>query len=338
MRATPMHVLPPRLTLAPERRRRLLEVAAGRVPADLALIGGKVLNVFTGRLARLAIGIAEGRIAWVSEDPGKARRTVDLDAETVVPGLIDAHTHVDIVCTPNAYAAAAVRFGTTTAVADTYTLSRYLDDEPLAAVLAGLQARRLKLLWGVSGGDIGAAAARLPVTRLRALLSRPDASGVGELTAWKPLLEGAARIAALVSGAVDAGLRVDGHLPGASRATLGALAAAGVTSDHEAINGDELAARVELGLWTMLRHSTMRPDGVALGRAVHDAKLPTTRMPLTADGLLPQDLARGHLDRVVRAVVKGGVEPVDAVRMATLHPATYLGLDAHLASLRPGRG
>jgi adenine deaminase len=58
---------------------------------------------------------------------------------------------------------------------------------------------------------------------------------------------------------------------------------------------------------------------------------------LTADGLLPQDLARGHLDRVVRAVVEGGVVPVDAVRMATLNPATYLGLDAHLGSLAPGR-
>jgi adenine deaminase len=58
---------------------------------------------------------------------------------------------------------------------------------------------------------------------------------------------------------------------------------------------------------------------------------------LTADGLLPQDLARGHLDRVVRAVVEGGVAPIDAVRMATLNPATYLGLDAHLGSLAPGR-
>ena len=333
----PMRRLPPRLELSLARRHRLLQVAAGAEPADLAVTGGRVLNVFTGALSRAAIGIAEGRIAWVRDEPGPARERLDAGGASIVPGLIDAHTHVDIMCTPSAFAAAAVCFGTTAAVADTYTLSRYLDDERLAGVLDALEAAPLKLLWGVSAGDIAVDPARLPAARLNALMRRPDASGAGELTSWRALLDGDARLAEFIGATVNAGLRVDGHLPGASRATLASMSAAGVTSDHEAIDGEELAARVEIGLWAMLRHSTLRADGVALGRAVRERGLPTGRLLLTADGLLPQDLARGHLDRVIRAVVEGGVDPVDAVRMATLNPATYLGLDAHLGSLAPGR-
>ena len=58
---------------------------------------------------------------------------------------------------------------------------------------------------------------------------------------------------------------------------------------------------------------------------------------LTADGVTPQTLVGGHLDTVVRRVIEGGVDPVDAMRMATLHAATYLGLDAHVGSVAPGR-
>src|SRR4051812_26678311 len=98
-----MHTFPRRLQLSPARRRKLMLAAAGEAPADLRLTGGRVLNVFTGRLGDAAIGIAEGRVAWVRAEPGPARESADLDGATVVPGLIDAHTHVDVQCTPSSY-------------------------------------------------------------------------------------------------------------------------------------------------------------------------------------------------------------------------------------------
>jgi adenine deaminase len=88
----------------------------------------------------------------------------------------------------------------------------------------------------------------------------------------------------------------------------------------------------------MLRHSSLRPDAEALARAVVERGLDTRRMLLTADGVLPIQLVRdGHVDETLRRVIAGGLDPVEAVRMATLHPAMYLGLDAHLGSVAPGR-
>lgn len=332
--------LPSRLRLAPAERQRLAAAAGGLEPVDLALVGGQVLNVFTGRVSEASVGILGGRVAWAGAPAGEAREIVDLGGATVVPGLIDPHAHGDIVCTPVAFAHEAVRHGTTTVVLDAYTLAALLDDATLAGVMDALEAAELKVLWGLrptrdAGGPADDAA--LPRERLAALLARPGVSSTGETTAWRALLEGDERVAGFVGDAVDAGLNVDGHLPGASPRTLARLAAAGVTSDHEAIDGDELAARIEAGLWAMARHSSLRPDGEELGRAIASRGLEQGRLLLTADGVVPGDLVRGHVDAVVRAVIRGGVAPVAAVRMATLNAATYLGLDAHLGAVAPGR-
>jgi adenine deaminase len=332
--------LPARLRIDVAARRRLIDVASGVEPADLALTGGRVLNVFTGRVASASIGLAGGRIAWVGDAPAAARREVSLDGGTVVPGLIDPHCHTDIMGTPTAFVEVAARKGTTTAVVDTHILSAFLDDAALERVMTVLDEGPMKVLWGVRPSRDGGGPhddAVLPPERLRRLLAHPGVASTGEMTAGHALLAGDERLERYVSDVVDAGLRVDGHAPGASPATLARLAAAGLTSDHEAISGDELAARVEVGLWTMVRHSSLRQDGVELGRAVAERGLPLDRLLLTADGVLPQDLVHGHLDTTVRKVIEGGVRPADAVRMGTLNPATYLGLDAHVGAIAPGR-
>ena len=87
----------------------------------------------------------------------------------------------------------------------------------------------------------------------------------------------------------------------------------------------------------MVRHSSLRPDGDELGRAIAEQSLPIGRLMLTADGLMPGDVDCWHVDEVVRRIIRQGVDPVAAVTMATLHPAEYLGLDAHLGSVAAGR-
>ena len=125
--------------------------------------------------------------------------------------------------------------------------------------------------------------------------------------------------------------------PRASLATLERVVAAGVTSDHESVSGEQLLERVRLGLWTMIRQSSLRPDASQIASVLAGSAQDASRLLLTADGVDPEDLEHGHLDAAVRAVIGAGVPAESAVRMATLNPATYLGLDAHLGSIAPGR-
>lgn len=296
--------------------------------------------MFTGEVVDTSVGIAGGRIAWVGRDGGEGARAVDLDGGTLVPGLIEPHCHADIVYTPPALAAAIGPHGTTTVCADTLFLSLAFDDDDLLSVLRRFDSLPVKFLWNlrnVLDGRSPDEIERLGVPRMEALLAR--VAGVvasGEMTGWPRLLAGDERLSAFVEDVVDAGLRVDGHAPGASRRTLDALAAAGVTADHEAISSDEVRERVDAGFWVMLRHSSLRPDAPALASAVRSAPY-RDRFMLTTDGPVAADAVEGHLDHVVRQLLAEGVPAVDAIRMATVQPATYLGLDAHLGSIASGR-
>lgn len=332
--------LPKRFVLDAAARRHLVEVAAGRATADRVVRGASVLNVFTGEVLRGDVGIASGRIAWVGGESRPAIETLDVDGGVLVPGLIEPHCHPDLLYTPTALGAAIVRHGTTTVCADTVFLSLALDDDPLVELLEAVAQGPVKFLWNLRNsldGEAPGEITRLGAERMIGLLDRlPGVVASGEMTGWPAMLRGDPRLCQFIEAVVAAGLRVDGHAAGVSAPRLAQLAAAGVTADHEAITGDELLERLRLGVWAMLRHSSLRPDGATLALAIPPGPL-RSRVMLTTDGPVALDLVRGHLDEVVRIVMSAGIDTVDAVRMATLHPATYLGLDAHIGSVAPGR-
>jgi predicted amidohydrolase YtcJ len=71
------------------------------IAADLVLANGRILTLDPGRPRATALAVAGGRIAAVGADREvkgwRDRRTevVDLGGATVVPGLVDAHAHLD---------------------------------------------------------------------------------------------------------------------------------------------------------------------------------------------------------------------------------------------------
>ena len=163
-------------------------------------------------------------------------------------------------------------------------------------------------------------------------------AGAADLTRWPEIwrsnscaLDGIARARAL-------GKRADGHTAGASYEKLNAIAAAGISACHEAITPAEVVDRLRLGLWTMLRHSSLRPDMPALAQAITEMHADTRRLMLTVDGPAPGFIAgRGFIDEALRQIVAAGVPPVTAIQMATINPATYYHLDEELGGIAPGR-
>ena len=301
--------------------------------------GARVLNVFNGRLERREIGISEQRIAWILQDGHAEAPRLDLDGQIVVPGLVEPHAHPDLLYGPLALAAAAVQFGTTTLCADLLTFCLLLDDEALASLLRTCRSAPLRLLWSLrpSAEGGGPPEARLSKERLIRLMDdQPPIVSIGEMTAWRALVEGDLRLRKIVTEGQRHGLRVNGHLPGASDRSLQRAAVAGVSDDHEATTVSEALARLDLGFWTMIRHSSLRPDARVISPGLVGYRS-LNRAMLTTDGPVAADLAGGHLDVAVREVVGGGLDPIDAIRMATINPATYLGLDQFVGSIAPGR-
>ena len=333
-----------RPTLELPARLRLGAVARGERAADVVLRGGSVLNVFTGEILPAHVAVSGERIAYVGmrdDMAGPRTRVVDVAGRVLVPGYIDPHVHPGNLVTPTALARYVLPLGTTTVVADTLQFWELGGGRAVRAIADALADAPLKFFWmlRVHGQSrTHDEARRFPVAELVRTFAHPWVLAVGEVTRWPEAYQGDRELLRRLDVALSRGRRVEGHTAGASAEKLPAIAVAGMTSDHEPITAREVLERARQGIAVMLRESSLRPDLAGLLGVLKEAPALASRLMLTADGSMPAFVrAHGFVDNLLRLAMAGGVSPVDAYRMATLNPATYYGLDAHVGSIAPGR-
>jgi adenine deaminase len=177
-----------------------------------------------------------------------------------------------------------------------------------------------------------------PAEEIAEMLAWPEVVASGEITNWSAVAKGDQRLAAGIEAAKQARRRVEGHNAGASYNRLNELSAAGISSDHEAITGQEALDRLRLGMWTMLRQSSLRPDLEHMLKALEPVIGASRRLMLTTDGAVPSFYAeRGMIGGALDLATDNGVDPMRALQMATIDPATFLQLDETLGGIAPGR-
>ncbi len=326
-----------------EESRTLLEVAAGRRPADRYLDGATLLNVYSGELYPANVAIAGRRIAYVGRSRamvGPETEVLALEGRTLAPGYIDPHTHITGMTTPAEFAREVLRGGTTALVADTLQLLLQTPFDRLPGLLTDLAEMPVLIVWSLRlhGASSLPDETMFGRDRIAALLDVETVRAAGEVTRWPAVYRGDDDLLRKIALAQARGRRVDGHAPGASSDRLQALAAAGWSSDHEAITPDEVLSRLRAGVYTMLRQSSLRPDVPLLAAAVTEDRARSARLMLTADGPEAVTIADcGYMDHVIRQAIAAGIPPITAYQMATLNPAAYLGLDEEIGGIGPGR-
>jgi len=325
-------------------RRRLTAVARGAAPADLYVRGGTLLNVYTGELYPANVAVRGERIAYVGardDMVGAGTRVLDVAGRVLVPGYVDPHVHPAHVITPSALARHVVALGTTTLFADTLQFWELGGLRAFTAVADALAGSPVKFYWMIrphAQSRTTDERRRFPLRALARALAHPSAVAVGEVTRWPDVHAGDADLLRRLELALARGQRVEGHTAGASTERLAAIAAGGLSSDHEPITAREVLDRARQGIAVMLRESSLRPDLGDLLTALKDAPGLAARAMLTADGSMPAFvLEHGFVDHLIRTAMQRGVPPLDAYRMATLNPATYFGKDAELGGIAPGR-
>jgi adenine deaminase len=330
--------------VTPTERRRLTHVARGAAPADLYVRGGTLLNVYTGELYPANVATRGERIAYVGlrDDRVGARTTViEAGGRVVVPGYIDPHVHPAHVITPAALARHLLPLGTTTLFADTLQFWELGGLRAFTTVADALARSPVKFYWMIrphAQTRTTDEARRFPLRDLARALAHPWSVAAGEVTRWPEVHAGDPDLLARLDLAIARGQRVEGHTAGAGAEKLAALAAGGLTSDHEAITAREVLDRARQGIAVMLRESSLRPDLGGLLDALKEAPGLAARAMLTADGSMPAFIRdHGFVDHLLRTALGAGVPPVDAYRMVTLNPATYFHQDADLGGIAPGR-
>lgn len=334
-----MRSLPPAFLPTVDDLQRLRLVAGGHAPADLILRDAAVVAVHTGEVLRRDVVVAGRHIAAVTP-VGRfdAPQVEDLAGAYLAPTFIDTHIHIEYtMLTPGELARLIVPRGTTCLLADPNCIANVLGAAGMDLVAA--TGTPLRILQQISpevprlpGLELGGAVVDDGdvVERVR----RPNAVSLGE---GNPFNLSAAS-AAKQQAALSAGRRITGHTARLMDEPLWAYLAGGVSDDHNAVTTAEVVERLRLGLTITVMAGSMNDncpevfaDVAALGQGL-------AHVCFCADDKHVEDLAsQGHIDHHVRQAVKAGVDPVTAIRMATLNAAAYARIDHVLGSVTPSR-
>jgi adenine deaminase len=325
-------------------RRCLAAVALGEQPADLVIQGGRLVDVHTTEIYPADVAIAGCRIALVGEASacvGPDTDVIEAEGRYLAPGFIDTHFHIGATAlVPSQLAAVMVPFGTAAIVTDFYepgqmggtSAIRLLLDEsaqtPLRTYLSPFYVN-LQTVPGLPG---------IPLPEFSEMLSWPECIELREWNAGVELAGGEAT-AAVADLARSLDIRLGGHLKGLHGAALQASVALGAQSEHEAHTAKEALDRARLGVAIQARFSSGRRQDLpnileAITRYHCDPRL---FMFCTDEEDVDELADLGHIDHRVRWAIELGVAPVDALRMASLNAAAYLGICGDLGSVTPGR-
>ena len=329
---------------------RLVDVAAGREPAELVIRNGRWVNVLTREVVTdIDVAVSRGRIACIVEDAsycaGAGTRVIEAEGRFLVPGLADAHMHVESsMCTITEYVRAVLPHGTTAIFADPHEIANVFGLDGVRMMAAEAAAMPINVFLQVpscvpSAPGLETSGARITAREVREALSWPGVIGLGEMMNFPGLAGNDPQMHAEVAAAMRAGKTVGGHYasPVLGR-SFHAYLAGGPADDHENMREVDAVQRARRGLRPMLRFGSAWHDVAAQITAVTERGLDPRRFILCTDDVDAATLVReGHMDRVLRHAVELGCDPLVALQMMTINTAEHFGVERDLGCLAPGR-
>jgi adenine deaminase len=326
-------------------RTALVEAALGVRPLDLVIRGGALLNVYTGEVYAADIGIFGDRIAVIDKEQQLGLRgAAEFDARGLIaiPGFIDTHVHIEsTMVTPPNFARGVLPFGTTTVVIDPHEIANVSGRAGVEYMLRASEGLPLRVYVTVPScvpavPGLETAGATFDANDIAEMLAWPRVIGVAELMDYPGVVRQEPRMAAIVEAGLAAGKALEGHAPLLGGRELAAYLAAGVDSDHESRDWEEMVEKLQAGMWIYCRENTFRRGAADLARALEDIPHPWN-VAVCTDDIDPDDLLqRGHMDRGLRVLIEQGVDPALAIRFATLNGAARYRL-RDLGALAPGK-
>jgi len=312
---------------AHETLKEKIRAARGEIPSDLVLKSGKVVNVFSGEVVQTDVAIHRGGIVGVGPRYS-GRREVDCAGKWIAPGFIDGHYHIESsMVLPSGLAAALAPWGTSAIVADPHEIANVMGLGGVRLMLDDSRSAPVDIFFMapscVPATHLESSGAQLPASELKKLLKQPRVLGLAEMMNYPGVLGGADEV--LEKILLFREKVIDGHAPGLGGRDLQGYLTAGIRSDHETTDRASGREKMSHGMMVMIREGTSARNLEELAPLVTDRNF--WRFCFVSDDLHPRDiLERGHLNFMIRKAVGLGMDPVTAIRLATISPAMYFGL------------
>lgn len=325
---------------------RVMDVAQGKARADLLIKNARVVNVFTRRVEEVEVAIAEGVIAWLGNESDSNSREAeivyDAGGKYLIPGLIDAHCHIEMsFMSAVPFAQSVIAHGTTAAVLDMHDVCNTGIDcmHNFAREVSATPLKAFLMIPPCVPGTptLEEAGANMTLEYMKEAFNLPRIWGVAEAMDFNRILDREPEIMAILAWARDKGLRIDGHCPELRGDDLQAYLTTGVLTDHESVTLEEMLEKYRLGMKVILRRGSLE-EPVRASDFINSIA-DTSNALLATDGCIYLDdiLDYGHMNRALKAMVAEGVDPITAIQMGTINVARAYGFDHIMGAIAPGR-
>ena len=330
--------------------RDLVAVAMGRRPATLVIRNGRWVNVHSGEiLPGSDVAVYRSRIAYVGPDAGHTigpqTQVIDAAGRYLVPGLCDAHMHVESgMVTVTEFARAVIPHGTTSMFIDPHEIANVLGLPGVRLMHDEAQTLPINVYVQMpscvpSAPGLETPGAAIEPDDVAEAMGWPGIIGLGEMMNFPGVFNGDEKMHAEMAATSAAGKTIGGHY---AAPDLGlpfhGYVAGGPADDHEGTRAVDAVARVRQGMKAMLRLGSAWYDVATQVKAITEMGLDSRNFILCTDdshsGTLVND---GHMNRVVRHAIAQGLRPITAIQMATLNTALHFGVERDIGSITPGR-
>ena len=319
------------------KKLHVIDVAAGRAPADLVLKNATYVNVFSNELCHGDIAVAEGLIVGMGEYHGKME--VDVSGKLVLPGFIDAHIHLESsLVSPTEFAKAVLPHGTTTVITDPHEIANVMGTDGIEYMLQATEDLpvdvRFMLPSCVPATPLDESGANLDYRAIDSFYDHPRVQGLAEMMNYVGVVNGDGQVVEKIVASQAHHKKIDGHAPGLSGKDLNAYIAAGVYSDHECSDMEDAMNKLRLGQYIMIREGTAARNLEALMPLLTSQYV--DRGMFCTDDKHPNDLLeKGHIDYIVKKAISLGADPIVAVKAACHNAARYFLLN-NRGAIAPG--
>ncbi|TCJ03519.1 adenine deaminase [Cytobacillus praedii] len=338
------------------QHRKLIDVLLDpNLFADIVLKGGYFINVITREIYEADVAIKGDYVLMVGDVKdmiGPKTKVEEMKGKFVSPGFIDSHMHFEsamLTCTE--FSKLSIPTGTTTLIGDPHEIGNVLGVAGMKEMIEEAKTLPNRILFTVpcavpdapgletSGFDVTA-------KDMKDLLTDPYVQGIGEIQSFsniKPVYEHAPELIddliAAVTYADSIGKTVEGNAPGLFGRELAAHIISGGThvSCHETTTKEETVEKLRYGVSVFMREGSSQRNMAECIRAITEDGLDSRRAIVVSDDMVPADLLRyGHMNDIIRRTIAEGMDPVEAIQMATINPATHFGFK-DVGVLAPGK-
>jgi adenine deaminase len=289
-------------------------------------ISGNIVDPVNEEIYPGTIQVRGGRIEKISREP-----TADYDTY-LLPGLIDAHIHIESsMLTPSEFARVAAIHGTVATVSDPHEIANVLGIEGVEYMISDGRKVPFKFNFSapscVPATPFETSGARLGPEEVEELLDREEIRYLGEVMNFPDVINREKQTLQKIEAARKRGKPCDGLASGGRGHDAQAYSDAGITTDHESFQLEEAREKLEAGLKVIIREGSAARN--------FDELIPLLEehygsCMFCSDDLHPDALQEGHIDRLVRRALNEGYDLMKILQAACVNPVKHYGLEVGL--------